>query len=214
MDEPLRPTQAAYAKSRDLSRQRVNQLVKDGRIPLDEHGRVVVEQADLNLAALLDQRKANRSRQIVLAGAAHAPGASDEELPLLSRDNHAGESEGRKPAGESRAAPTNAAKDYWEHKSRREQIEGDRAALALSKSLGEVVDAQEVARSRFDTAQKVASALLQIPARIAPVIAPNDPQRAELLMTEEVKRVLNELAGDLDQPVSGSDAERQEARTA
>src|SRR4051812_3951620 len=103
MDEPLRPTQAAYAKARELSRQRVNQLVKDGRIPLDENGRVIVEQSDLNLAALLDQRKANRSRQIILAGGNQA-GASDE-LPLLSRDNAAGEPQAQKPAAsEARAS--------------------------------------------------------------------------------------------------------------
>lgn len=193
-----------------MSRQRVNQLVKDGRVPLDENGLVVVEQADLNLASLLDQRKANRARQIVFAGAEN-PGSGSDELPLAPPN----EPEGQKAAAAAeRVAPTNAAKDYWEHKSRREKIEGDRADLAYRKALGDVVDATEVARSRFDTAQKVASALLQIPARIAPVVAPNDPQRAELLLTEEFKRVLNELAGDLDQPVSGGDAERPEARAA
>jgi hypothetical protein len=207
MDDVLRLTQAAYAKARELSRQRVHQLVKDGRVPLDQDGLVNVVQADLNLAALLDQRKANRSRQIGLVEAANEPGKSDE-LPLQPKDS------APLAAPESRAASPNAAKDYWEHKSRREKIEGDRADLALRKALGEVVDADVVAHSRFDTAQKVASALLQIPARIAPVIAPNDPQRAELLMTEEVKRVLNELAGDLDQPGPGSDAERREARAA
>lgn len=213
MDDALRLTQAAYGKARELSRQRVHQLVKDGRVPLDADGLVVVEQADLNLAALLDQRKANRPRQIVLAGATNPVGETDE-LPLQPKDPAPGDSEGQRPASEPRAASPNAAKDYWAHKSRREKIEGDRADLAYRKALGDVVDAAEVARSRFDTAQKVASALLQIPARIAPVIAPNDPQRAELLMTEEVKRVLNELAGDLDQSGSGGDAERQEDRAA
>lgn len=205
--------QAAYAAARGLSRQRVGQLVKDGRVPLDDDGLVIVDQADVNLAALLDKSKANRARQIALESTAHAAGESDE-LPLDPKEPP-GEPAGQKAAGGSRpAASANAATDYWEHKARREKIEGDRADLAYRKALGDVVDAAEVARSRFDTAQKVASALLQIPARIAPVIAPNDPQRAEMMMADEFKRVLNELAGDLDQPVSGVDAERQEARAA
>lgn len=272
MDEqPARMSQAAYGRARELSRQRVGQLVKDGRVPLDEDGLVMVEQADANLAAMLDRRKANRSRQIALAaqagvvypapvcsaqastpGIENAPAASllgavgqgGDALPAgsavsPSAQRQAGPQGQAVPAGSSGSlldpetgrpfagsgeaadrpddkpqAAANEANSYWAQKTRREKIEADRADLSYRKSLGELVDADEVARSRFNTAQQVANALLQIPARIAPVVAPSDPQRAERLMTEEIKRVINELAGDLDQPVSAGDAERQEARAA
>lgn len=206
-----RLSQADYARRTGVSKQRVNQLVKDGRIPLDADGLVIVEQADANLAAMLDQRKANRDRQIAMAAAHGLPAVAvaPGELPLEAPEQ-ATDSAPRRPA----QTPTNGATDYWEHKARREKIEADRADLAYRRAIGELVDAGEVARERFETAQLVATSLLQIPAKVAPVIAPQDPLRAERLLTEEINRVLNELAGDLDQPAAGEDAERAAARSA
>lgn len=203
-----RMSQAAYGRARDLSRQRVGQLVKDGRVPLDDDGQVIVDQADLNLASMLDQRKANRDRQVA---SAQAPVGSTDALPL---EEDGARRETAAKADDKPKAASNDAANYWEQKARREKIEADRAELAYRKSIGELVDVNEVARSRFETAQKVATAMLQIWARIAPVVAPNDPQRCELLGVEETKRVLHELARDLDQPVAGDDAERPEARAA
>jgi hypothetical protein len=202
-----RMSQAAYGRARDLSRQRVGQLVKDGRVPLDQDGLVIVDQADSNLATMLDQRKANRERQVA---AVEAPAGRTGALAL---DEEPARREPAKSDDKPRAE-ANEASSYWKEKARRERIEADRADLALRKQIGELVLASDVESSRFNTAQKVANAMLQIPARIAPVVAPNDPQRAELLMTEEIKKVIHELAGDLDQPVAGDDAERPEARAA
>lgn len=179
MEIDLKVSQAEYARIRGLSRQRINILVKDGRVPLDADGMVDVEAADLNMATLLDRSKANRDRQV----------AQGEELPLA-------------PAAPVPPPATperdNSAADYWNHKARREETEADLAELRLQEKLGMLISADEVRRSRRETAYQIANALLQIPARVAPVIAPQDPQRAEKLLAEEITRVLNGLAGDLE----------------
>jgi len=234
-----RLTQATYALRIGVSRQRVHQLVKDGRIPTDDEGLVDVAQADANLATMLDQRKANRERQIELAAGprfmqhaappatrpAEAPNAETPaavqveaaaspadlllEMPLAARSttNEAPDARPMTSGG------TSAATDYWEQKARRERIEADRADLAYRVSLGKVVDADEVSASRRETAYRVANALTQIPARVAPVIAPQDPMRAERLLTDEINRILNELAGDMER-AAADDAERPDARAA
>jgi hypothetical protein len=221
-----RLTQATYALRIGVSRQRVHQLVKDGRIPTDDEGLVDVAQADANLATMLDQRKANRERQIELAAGprfaphAEAPAAPVAEspdapldlpleMPLAARPttNEAPDARPMTSGG------TSAATDYWEQKARRERIEADRADLAYRVSLGKLVDADEVSASRRETAYRVANALTQIPARVAPVIAPQDPMRAERLLTDEINRILNELAGDMER-AAADDAERPDARAA
>lgn len=96
---------------------------------------------------------------------------------------------------------------YWGFKAQREAAEAELAGLKLRKTRGELVDAAEVARSRRETAATVASALLQIPGRLAPVIAPGDPQVAEKALRDEIERVLGELADDLEdhEPRGGSE---------
>jgi len=214
MSETARVTQAEYARLRQLSRQRVHQLVKDGRIPLDPQGLVIVDQADANLAQMLDQRRANRERQIAFAETGPTNPASVPPEGVLPEKAASVETSGRPAQGDANQPPqqANAATDYWEHKARRERVEADRAELLYRKTVGELVDADEVARSRRETGYKVASSLLQIPAKVAPAISPQDPQRAVRLLTEEIHRVLNELAGDLDQ--SAGAAERDDARAA
>lgn len=209
-----RMSQAGYGKARDLSRQRVGQLVKDGRVPLDEDGQVMVEQADINLATMLDQRRANRARQVAIAGAGQVTtlrSAQADELLLEERPADSPPAEADKPSEKTKAP--NAATDYWEQKARRERIEADRAELAYRKSVQDAVSADDVERGEHERGQKLANSLLQIPARIAPVVSPHDPQRAELLMTEEIKKAINGLAGELDQLAAGDDAERPAAGT-
>jgi hypothetical protein len=168
---------------RGWSRQRVGHFKEDGRLVLNAEGLVDVAASDAKLAATLDRSRAHRDRQLT-APLVTAPTA---QLPLAE------------PARQQKpSASSEDVEDYWEHKARREKIEADRAELAYQKALGQVVDADEVRRSRRETAHRVANALQLLPAKLAPVVAPQDPLRAQQALADEMERVLLELAGDLD----------------
>ncbi|MBS0315166.1 MAG: hypothetical protein JSS05_13390 [Proteobacteria bacterium] len=56
--------------------------------------------------------------------------------------------------------------DYWAHRSRREKIEADRAALALAKDRGELINKEGALRS-FETATRLLrDAVLGVPDRL------------------------------------------------
>ena len=214
-----RVTQAEYARRRGVSAARISQLVKDGRIARGDDGLVDVEATDANLDATLDQSKAHRDRQVAAASSAASNAAAGrgptDELELDTpppRAQHAGGAgeEARAPAGARAEAPRgdNAAADYWEHKAKREAAGAQLEELKLQERLGNLVDAEEVRRSRRETAQKIATALLQMPAQLAPVIAPGDPQACERLMLERIKKVLHELAADLETAPAGPEEAR------
>lgn len=187
---PNKMTQAAYAKARELSRQRVNQLVKDGRIPLDQDGLVVVDQADSHLATMLDQRKANRHRQI----ASDKSSTIETETPLpLHEYSQQHKTEGRIADGQ-RPEGSNTV-NYWEHKARRERYEADRTELDHLERIGQLVSVADVREANFRRYRTLRDKLLNIPDRVATILAAErDPSRVHQQLTTEIKRVLSELS--------------------
>jgi hypothetical protein len=166
-----------YAKHRHVSAARIYQLIKSGRIRIKDR-LINVEEADASLDAKLDQSRAHRKRQLAMAAKDASRTAQDD----------------------SGAAEANAV-GYWESKAKRERYEAAIAKLKYLEKLGSLVDLAEYSRSRFDTASRTATAFLQIPARMASILCPNDPGKARKLLTDEITRVLLELADDLENGV-------------
>ncbi|MCU0973792.1 MAG: hypothetical protein MUF80_07545 [Burkholderiales bacterium] len=210
-------SQADYARLRNISRQRVHALVREGRVAVDDDGLVDVEASDAMLDATLDRSKAQRNRQIASAAAqpglgGSAPGqavrepVANDAQPSLIGDADAVASGHQAGEGHrGHAAPqtgdvqsTNSAADYWEHKARRERIEADRAELALAKQRGELADVAEVRRLQREVYAKAATSIMQIPARIAPVCVALDAAAIEKLMHDEIERVLLSVAQNLE----------------
>jgi hypothetical protein len=161
-----------YAKHRQVSAARIYQLVKSGRIRIKDR-LINVEEADASLDAKLDQSRAHRKRQLAMAAKNASRTAQDD----------------------SGTAEANAV-GYWESKAKRERYEAAIAKLKYLEKLGSLVDLAEYSRSRFDTASRTATAFLQIPARMASM--PSDPVKARKWLTDEITRVLLELADDLE----------------
>lgn len=67
--------------------------------------------------------------------------------------------------------------DYWVNRARREKAEADLAELKLAEQRGELVRAEAVRASVARTMTGLREALLQIPARLAAVLAAEDDQR-------------------------------------
>ncbi len=192
-------SQVEYARLRGVSKQRVNALVRQGRIALREDGSVDVEASDAMLEATLDRSKAHRDRQI--AGAA-GQSSLISETETEARTERSAPGNGQQSSGHHPATSdvqsTNSAADYWEHKARRERIEADRAELALAKQRGELADIAEVRRLQREVYSKAATSLMQIPARIAPVCVALDAAAIEKAMHDEIERVLLSIAQNLE----------------
>lgn len=207
VDDAKRVRQADYAALRGMSRQRVHQLVRDGRIPLDADGLVDVLQADANLAAMLDRRKATLARQMALA--AGQAELEVEQTPPLAVASDApvdagppASPEPREAAGASTgpaASAPAAATDYWRHKALREASEAALAEIKLREKRREVCDRAGVTRAIGEVVATFGNNLQQIPAQLAPtLVGIPDPQQVEALLAERIGRAINELAGQLE----------------
>lgn len=112
---------------------------------------------------------------------------------------------GSRPAGQGDGvvhAPVADESDedsYWASRARRERTEADLAELRLAEQRGQLVRAADV---RATHARKLASlreALLQLPARVAPVLAAEtDAARIDDVLQAELTLVLAHVTGGDD----------------
>ncbi len=158
-------TQAELGRDLGVTRQRVNNLVRAGRIVLDENGRIDPVRAKAAIAAAADPRKGRNGRSIMTEPASAETGAG------ASRDNHA-------PADDDGAA---AARNlYSKARAAKEANEARLAELRLHERLGDLVDAKTVRAEQFRAARAVRNAVLAVPARLGLGRGERDLVRREL----------------------------------
>jgi hypothetical protein len=123
-------------------------------------------------------RRAVRDGRIALIDGKLDPVAADAQWARNTRPRA-----GSEPA----AAPLTAAPDrdgeddgngYWASKARRESAEADLAELKLAEQRGQLVRADEVRAAHAKRLAGLREALLQIPARLAAVMAAENSQAA------------------------------------
>lgn len=181
-------SQAEWARRRGFSRQYVNRLVRRGIVRLVD-GKVEPAQADAALAAVREPaRPARRSGDATPSrsdrGSERAQHSDPEPLSLSSG----------LPAGQPFGGdlPTLLLKT-------RIKSEVERARLLEIKAkveAGKYVDADEVKVAAFNKARVVRENLLNIPDRLAAVLAAeNDPAKVHALLAAEVRQALMELTG-------------------
>ena len=89
-----------------------------------------------------------------------------------------------------------AAPNYSSSRAIREAFMANLARLDYQKRTGALVSAEEVKTAAFNTARKARDLLLALPDRLAPVLAGlDDPLECHRVMTEEIRRVCDELSG-------------------
>ncbi len=142
-------TQAEYSRHRGCSREAVRQAVESERITTFGPEKLI----DATLADAQWQRN-TRARASTKASPA-APVAADDH------DDHA--------AGGG---------SYHDWRTRREAAEAQAAEMRLREQAGELVRADDVRHAHARRLAALRDALLQIPARLAPVLAAETDQRA------------------------------------
>ena len=164
-------TQSEYARRRGCSEAAVRRAVKDGRISLLE-GKLDPTAADAQWARNTRVRAGSKPADSANLG---APG-------------------GAAAAGEG-AAPTREDNDaYWAVKARREKAEADMAELKLAEQRAELVRVSAVRSAYATRAAALRESILQIPARLAAVLAAEtDHARCHDLLQAELHQVLAQL---------------------
>lgn len=86
---------------------------------------------------------------------------------------------------------------FADHQAKREKYKAELARLEFEEQIGKLIEAEAVDREWFQLARMVRDALLNIPARLAGVVASESDQRkVHDLIEKEIRQVLTELSHD------------------
>ena len=175
-------TQAEYAQHRGVSAVAVHKAVKAGRISLIE-GKIDPKVADIQWAQNTRPRAGKRPNRDQDVPAPTAPAALDAVPPMAA------------PAVPPLGAADDRDDDYWAARAKRERAEAAISEMRRAELEGKLIriDAVRAAWSKRITSAR--DALLQIPHRLAPVLAAeSDLERVSQLLEDELRNALAELS--------------------
>jgi hypothetical protein len=169
-------TQAEYARHRGCSREAVRKAIDAGRIVAFGPDKLV----DRELA---DTQWKRNTRTRISATPPGSPAAQ------------------RSPEGASQYAPPDQVGasdggdgDYWKSRARREMAEAELSELKLAEQRGVLVRVADVRTALSTKASALREAFLQLPARLAPVLAAeSDQARCHDLLQTELRQVLEQF---------------------
>lgn len=155
--------QTEYARHRGVSAAAVSRAIKEGRITLQNDGRIDPVAADAqweaNTRKRADPRSQPRARQGVHTGA-------------------------------DRQAPADRA--FLDARTRRELADANLAELRYAQACGELVRADDVRAEWASKISALRDALLNLGARLAPVVAAEaDMQRCQMLIDDAVHETMD-----------------------
>lgn len=168
-------TQAQYARHRGVSRQAVLKAVRSGRIRADQEGRIDPEAADASWLQNTDPTKPSNS----VGGNPHGA------VPRRHRSS----------GGERMFSPS--APDYHFSRAVRETYLARLVRLEYERKTGKLIDAEESRRAAYQDNRRVRDLLLALPERLAAQLAAcADPVECRRLLTDEIRRVCEELSDE------------------
>lgn len=166
-----RATQAELARQLGVSRQAINDLVKRRVLDVGQDGRIDVEMARVALA--------NRVRPSSKTAAA----LTSPTAPAIAV-----------PAPPAAPSAPDTVTSYHVAKTLREAAEAKIAQLKLSEMQGQLVRAETVRAETARLAAALRESILQLPARLTPVLAAeSDPAKLHDLLERELHQVLAQL---------------------
>ncbi len=180
-------SQSEYARRRGVSRQYVSRLVKQGVIVLD-NGKIDPAKADAALEARRDPARAPR-RKALKTGAQRVQKAPDQDAPVsvpVSRDTV------MLPGSGGGDLPRMLLKT----RIKSELEKGKLLEIKARVEAGKYVDADEVKVAAFNKARVVRDGLLNIPDRMASLLAAEtNEHKVHELLAREIRAALEELTG-------------------
>lgn len=162
-------TKSEYARRRGCDKSAVTRAVQNGWIT-EIDGKIDPVVADVQWAA--NARSRTDSRPATALGAQLA---------------------GRAPAAAAEGKPPRED-DYFAARARRETAEAELSELKLQETLGQLVRADTVRAETARLAAALRESILQLPARLTPVLAAeSDPAKLHDLLERELHQVLAQL---------------------
>ena len=172
-------TESGLARLLGVSRQAVHDLVKRGIISKDAAGLIDVAQAQ---AALANSVHPSSKTAAALQSTAPPPGTS----PAATTPHENGQNV--------------EVTSYHVAKTLREAAEAQMARLKLAEMQGALIRIDAVKATLATVFATTRDALLQIPARMAPLLAADaDPASVHNMLHAEIHQALHHLAGSTDQ---------------
>lgn len=176
MSEAQHLSRSEFASAQGWSPSYVTKLGKQGRLVLDESGKLV------DVAATLARLK--RTEDPGKAGVKQHHAASRSEKHV------------RHDAPADDVSPVAAADPrYWDNKARREGALAELAELELAKRRGELVDRARVESAAFAIGRMLRDAVLGLPTQLAPALASvTDSFEVEAQLRTALRRVFEDTA--------------------
>lgn len=174
-------TQAQYARHRGCSKVAVGKAVKANRISL-VNGQIDATVADIQWEANTRARVSRRAApaQLSLDGASSS-GASTDPAASGSTDQSVDSCNGD---------------GYTAMRARREAADAEMSELKLAEAQGSLIRIEAVKSALGSVFSTTRDALLQIPARLSPLLAAeSDPATVQTMLYTELHQALQHLAG-------------------
>lgn len=167
-------SQAEYARRRGCSKQAVSKAVKAGRVTLID-GQIDPEIADREWARNTDPEQQERGapEQFEITQARVQASAHEAEPPVVREDNPL----------------------LIDAKARTEKLRADLLEIEIREKRGELIVANDARRVQFNLARSTRNAILAVPARLAPLLAPiADAAEIERVLEAELRKICQQLA--------------------
>ena len=159
-------TQAEFARQKGWTRQYVNKLVRQGRIPV-KGGKIDPVAAEKAIAELAEPATILRESPAPQSHAASSPG-----YPVDNRK----------------------AVDFAAARTMREAFRAKMAKMEYEEKAGKLTDATKVREDAFRAGRIIRDALLGIPDRLADILAAEqDPRQVRQCLQDELESALEQL---------------------
>ncbi|MDI3259483.1 MAG: hypothetical protein QJR02_07280 [Sinobacteraceae bacterium] len=163
-------TQAAYARSRGVSKQAVAKLVRRGIVPLID-GKIDPDVADLKISQHLDPGRSKIVTTIGSNGSAHAVMQSPQ------------------------AGAVTATASYQESRATRERYDALKRQLEVEQLAGTLVKREAVEKALAEAGRMLRDAIMAVPIRVAAQLAAtSDAREVEAMLTKDLRRCLDDFA--------------------
>lgn len=195
-----------YAAHRGITRQAVEYAIKKGVIEL-ENGRIDVERADkawaegmrVRTRAVNSTREARpvqspTPRKPRAKPAPRAESTEDDLSDLLGVNPEPTPSPKPAAASPPPPAPPTDPNGYNASRAVRERASADIITLRAAQMAGTLIEVEAVAKTWASIASDVRTAMLQIPARLAPLLAQRDQHTVRTTLDTEIRAALERLA--------------------
>ena len=182
----------AYARQKGVTEGAVRKAVKSGRIPVGSDGTVDPASADTAWERNTNpaqQRKANPVPAMPVAPPVrHTPVPTMPLSPPIRQPT-------QRPAEPDAGPSTAGMPNYQMSRAVRETYNAKLTRLDYEERTGKLLNAEDVAKDAFAVARRVRDRLLNIPSRMASVLASETDSKAiERLLIQELRVALEELA--------------------